>query len=292
MDFSIASRDPSTIKTDLLVISVPQAKTTLPLINRLDRKMGGTLTRLLKKEKFEGKTGQSKRINTNGRLPAENILLVGMGEPKKFESEILRKAAGSALRLAKQVRASRVVMVLPGGVAPDGEEQARAVVEGGMLATYHFGRYKKEKDPHQVKQVLLSFPDKKEGAKRGIREGALLAEGVKLARDLINTPAADMTPMDLARVARSLKGVRTKIYTLPQIRRMKMGAYLGVAQGSIHPPAFIEMHYRPRSPKKRVVLVGKGVTFDSGGLSLKPPKSMETMKDDMSGAAEIGRAHV
>lgn len=286
MSFSITSRDPATLKTDLLVISVTQGKTS-PVVTRLDKKMGGSLSRQLKKEKFEGKSGQSKLVNTNGRLPAEYILIVGMGETKKFETETIRKAAGKALRTAKQIRAGRVVLVLPAGVSAEGNELTGAAVEGFSLASYHFGRYKKDKNAHDVKELLLSLPDKKGGAKKGIHTGALLAEGVKLARDLINTPARDMAPLDLARVARSLKGVRTRILTLPQIRRLKMGAYLGVAQGSINPPAFLEMHYRPRSPKKRVVLVGKGVTFDSGGLSLKPPKSMETMKDDMSGAAAV-----
>ncbi|OGP08123.1 MAG: hypothetical protein A2048_00430 [Deltaproteobacteria bacterium GWA2_45_12] len=294
MRFTVETRDFQTLKTHLLVLNMHDGEVdTHSFLGKLDKKTGGFIKQVLKQEKFEGKAGQTKLINTWKKLSADYVLIVGLGEKKNFNLEIVRKASASAYQTALQIRASKIVTAAHGGhlgVFSKGE-CVQAVVEGMGLAAYQFSRYKKlPKDSPTVEEVALLCPDPKKVAevKRGLERGELVAQGARLARDLINTPAADMAPFDLAKMAQGLKGIKTVVYKEPQIRAMKMGAYLGVAQGSIHPPAFIEMHYKPTgSAKKKVVIIGKGVTFDSGGLSLKPPKSMETMKDDMSGAAAV-----
>lgn len=293
MQWTALAVNPEAVKCDLLVISVPELKPlSHPLLALLDKKFGGNLIRLLKKEGFEGKEGASKLIYTQGRLPAENLLILGLGLGKKFEPEIARKLSARAAKVALQIKAVHVATQIHGAEFKTFSigECAQAVAEGFGLASYQFQRYKKkDKNRREIKKITLISPSRKylPEIAEGRSRGELLADGIFLARDLINTPAKDMTPLAMAREAKSLKGIRTRIFNESQIRRMKMGAYLGVAQGSINPPAFIEMHYRPARSRKKVVIIGKGVTFDSGGLSLKPPKHMETMKDDMSGAAAV-----
>ena len=294
MKFITNTRDLITIKTDLLVVNMHDGKIDAhTFANRIDKKLGGELQKLIKREKFEGKAGQIKLLNTHGKIPAGYVMVLGLGDKKDFNLEIVRKGAGKIVQTAQQIRAAHITTAAHGGHLGvfSKAECTEAVVEGIRLASYLFDRYKKKpKDAVEIKEAVILCPDRSKipEVKKGIERGTLLADGVCLARDLINTPALHMTPMELARTAKALKGVRTRTYNAAQIRRMKMGAYWGVAKGSINPPVFIEMHYRPAGkPKKKIALIGKGVTFDSGGLSLKPPKFMETMKDDMSGAAAV-----
>lgn len=294
MKFSIESKAPNTVPGDLLAIATYEdALDSDPVVNQMDRKLGGLLKKLFKKEKFTGKSGQSRLIATQGKIPAENLLILGLGAKKKLNSEAIRKAGARVSRIAKQIRAAQVAVTLFGEKASElsREECAQALAEGMILATYEFTLYRptpKDAPRIQSVRVLTAEGGRNAEVQRGVSRGEALAEGIFLARDLINTPANDMTPLDLARSAKGLKGVTTRVLSPAEIKKLKMGSYLGVSQGSIHPPAFIEMHYRPKGPiKKKVALVGKGVTFDSGGLSLKPPKFMETMKDDMAGAAAV-----
>ena len=292
LKFTIQSRDLTTVKTDLLVVNMHDGKIdTHTFANRVDKKLGGELRRLVKREKFEGKSGQAKLVNTHGKILADYVLLLGLGEKKSFNLEIVRKGAGRIVQIARQIRAGTVTTAAHGGhlgVFSKGA-CAQAVVEGILLASYNFNRYKK-KEGSEIKSVGILCPDRSKipEVRKSIERGEAVSRGTCLARDLINTPARDMTPADLGRAARGLRGVRTRLFNTAWIKRMGMGAYYGVAMGSKYPPVFIEMHYRPAGrPKKKIALVGKGVTFDSGGLSLKPPKHMETMKDDMSGAAAV-----
>lgn len=294
MKFSIESRNLTTIKTDLLIVNMHDGKIDAhTFANQVDKKLGGELRRIVKKEKFTGKVGETKLINTYGKIPAAKVLVLGLGDKKNFNLGVVRKGAGKAVQLAKGIKALHVTTAVHGGHLGrfSKGECAQAVVEGMVLAAYSFSQYKKpEKGSQKIRQVVVLCPDRKkiQEVRRGIAKGELGARGASLARDLINTPANDMTPRDLARVARGLRGIKKKVFNVSQIKRMKMRAFLGVAKGSVNEPTLIEMHYRPKGrPKKKVVLVGKGITFDSGGLSLKPPKYMETMKDDMSGAAAV-----
>lgn len=294
MKFSVETRDLTKVKTDLLVVNMHDGKVdSHSFANKIDKKLGGELRKVIKKEKFEGKVGQTKLINTHGKISAPYVLVLGLGDKKKFDLEVVRRGGGKIARVAKEIHATHVTTAAHGGHLDtySKRECAQAVVEGMLLGTYHFAPYlKKSKDAFAIKQVAILCPDKTKikEVKKGIERGELVSQGTSLARDLINTPACDMTPVQLSRAAKFLKGVRTKVLLTPQIKRLKMGAYLGVAQGAVNPPAFIEMHYKPSGkPKKKIALIGKGVTFDSGGLSIKPAKFMETMKDDMSAAAAV-----
>lgn len=294
MNISVVSKDVFTLKSELLVIPVFEGKAEKSaLLKKIDQKLSGELFKILKREKIAGKAGQNRLLPTYGKLKASFVMVVGLGASKKFDTETLRKAGGVVGKTASQVRASSVTLV----AGQEGEELSQrqaavgSFVEGFSLSSYQFNKYRKpETDAHRVAELVIVCLNPREirESQAAAQRALSLSQGVSLARDLINTPARDMTPLLLAQAAKGLKGVTTKVMLEPQIRKLKMGAYLGVAMGSIHPPAFIEMHYKPSGKaKKQVAIVGKGVTFDSGGLSLKPPKSMETMKDDMSGAAAV-----
>jgi len=281
------------MKTDLLVVGQHEGKflkgTTLDKVNQ---KLSNELSRLLKKEEFKGGKADSKLLYTAGKLKTNYVLVLGLGDKKKFDLETARSNGAVAQAVASKIKARRVVF----SYTPDNKvtkisraEFYQAITEGFLLSQYKFTRYTKAQKS-SLNSVLFHCASK-EQRKVGslLRKAKLQCEGVNLARDLINTPASDMTPLVLARTAKRLKGVRTRVHSLAAIRKLKMGAFLSVAEGSTkNPPCFIEMHYKPKTkPKKSIALIGKGVTFDTGGYSLKPPKSMETMKDDMSGAAAV-----
>lgn len=295
MKLSIENRSPVLVKTDLLVINIHDGKIDPhSFAHTIDQRLKGRLKSLIQREKFKGSVGQSRLINTEGLIPAINLLLVGLGPKKNFNLEVIRKIAAIMQKTAQSIHARHITTAVHGGhldVHSKGE-CTQALVEGLFMANYSFTRYKKKsKELTEIEAVAILCPEKKylSEVRKGMAIGSAIGRAVCLARDLINTPAKDMAPLDLAKAARGLKGVRTRLFHRAEIAKMKMGAYLGVAQGSRHrPPVFIEMHYRPAGKSKKcVALIGKGVTFDSGGLSLKPAKFMETMKDDMSGAATV-----
>lgn len=294
MNFSVETRVLTQIKCDLLVVNMHDGRVDQhTFASTVDKKLGGELKKIINKEKFTGKAGQYKLIHTHAKLAATYVMVLGLGDKKDFNLEVVRKGAGLVVRVARQINATRVVTAAHGGhldVFSKGD-CTQVVVEGMVLAAYDFDRYKKQETPLALAEVAILCPTRSKVREvgRAIERGQALAAGASLARDLINTPACDMTPRALARAAQGLRGVSTRLFNLAQIKKMKMGAFLGVALGSTtNPPVFIEMHYRPKAKaKKKVALCGKGVTFDSGGLSIKPPKYMETMKDDMAGGAAV-----
>ena len=173
---------------------------------------------------------------------------------------------------------------------------AQVIVEASTLSAYKFLKYKSEEEKKKeraLEEVILSLPANKiAAAEEGIRVGKIVSEAVIFARDLINEPAEVTSPSYLSQIAEDLakdsKGaVKVKILEKEEVEKFGMGAFLGVAAGSDKPPKFIRLSYRLTNPKKKIVLIGKGITFDTGGLSLKTPEFMETMKSDMSGAAGV-----
>ena len=285
----VSENSPLKLKADLLVYLTTNGKTQSHLTT-LNTKLGGELKKILKKEEFKGEKGQSKLIFTKAKLKADNLLIIGLGSEKSLKSETLRNAGASAFSTAKRLKASKVVVIYDDFAKTiNYNDTAQSFCEGVLLGQYSFTRYlKASKNP--VSEIRIASTAKHQAKTRsGIKLAQTLAPGVCLARDLVNTPGGDMTPAALVKEARKIKGVRTRIHNTAAIKKMKMGAFLSVAQGSTANPAyFIEMHYTPTTkPKKKIAIVGKGVTFDTGGYSLKPPKAMENMKDDMAASAAV-----
>jgi leucyl aminopeptidase len=237
---------------------------------------------------FRGKAGEALFVRSSG---AEGrVLLLGAGKREDVSLQTLRLLGAAAVKKAGEAGAAGVAFLLPGRF--DAAEEAQAVVEGAGMAAYRFERHKSRPAPASaLKEVALIAPAGEAAAVRAAaRRGEAFVASVDFARDLINEPPSKKTPETLGRVAASLAkaGIKTKVYRKADLVRMKAEALLGVNRGSAHPPVLIHLHYKPSGKaSRRIALVGKGITFDSGGLSLKTAEGMMTMKYDMAGAASI-----
>jgi leucyl aminopeptidase len=297
MELALETRSPSEARADVLVLGqYGDGARPAPEVAALDRKLGGLLSRVLKSEKFEGKPGQISYFHTAGAVPAERVLVVGLGPLKRGararDAEPMRRATASAVRRARDLGAATIAVFMPSAALP-ARERAQAVVEGALLGTYRFDKYLKEKNGKVVRALTVLEPDRRRAAtaRDGVRLGRIAAEATCFARDLVNEPANVVTPTFLARRAAEIaeeSGLTIRVLDRAECAKMGMGAYVGVAQGSEEPPKFIHLTYTPKGrARRRVVVIGKGITFDSGGLDLKTADGMLRMKDDMSGAAAV-----
>ncbi len=243
-----------------------------------------------------GKWGEQTVIHAQGKLPATRVLVMGLGKPEEFTLDRARSVSAEGARRLRKIGARRVGSVVhgagAGGLHPD--QATQALVEGAILGTYRFLAYK-SKDTERRELELLTIlerdPSRRRPMLEAVRRACILAEATNQARDLANEPSNALTPMELARRARAMAraaGVRCEVLGPRELRRLKAGGLLGVARGSQEPPCMILLSYRRgRRGSPHLGLVGKGVTFDSGGISIKPAENMEAMKGDMSGAAAV-----
>ncbi len=225
------------------------------------------------KDGFDGKFGETYLLQTYDKVPASKILIIGFGKKEEFSEDRFREAIAKAVKKSMQMKAKTVAFSLD-GIIFDYSEQ---FVYGVKIADYSFDKYKSEKKD-KIETVFV------QANQAIVSKAEIVADSMNLARNLINESAQVITPQFLADVAESLD-LDVRIYETDDIEKLGMGAYLAVAQGSVQPPKFIHMRYSCDNPVKKVAIIGKGITFDSGGMDLKPPSSMLTMKDDMSGAA-------
>jgi leucyl aminopeptidase len=286
---------PGNAEADVLVIGViqtPDGPSAAPGADGVDDALGGTLVTALTALGATGELEELTKIPGGGKLPAAVVLAVGLGAPPAdgafFAAEDLRRAAGTALRdlVGNSKLAGRdngdgrsVALALP---ARDAAE-AEAVTTGALLGSYSFRRYRATPTP-DVAATLLTSDDNAEAVSRG----KVIAEAVNLTRDLINTSPVDLPPAELAVAAERVaaaKGLGIEVLTEDELTAGGYGGIMAVGMGSSRPPRLVRLTHTHPDATRTVVFVGKGITFDSGGLSLKPPKSMETMKSDMSGAA-------
>ncbi|HEX6835471.1 MAG TPA: leucyl aminopeptidase [Polyangia bacterium] len=306
MKFSFYTDDVTKLSCGLLGILVFEEQIGEGAIFKAtDGKLDGLLGRLVGDEQFKGKKGQSLSLHTHGRIGPQRLLLLGAGARKDLQPADLRGFAARIVKAGAAAQATEVAAVLPyldgGATATTAERAAQFLAEGAVLGVYKFDKYLSgdKRKPSTVEEVkIVATPDNVDGArlealKRGTQRGEQVAAGVSLARDLINEPAGEMTPTRMADVAGKVAkqhGLELKVLGPKECQKLGMGMYLAVSQGSDEEPRFIHLAYKPKGKtpsKKKIALVGKGVTFDSGGLSLKPSNAMEDMKIDMSGAAAV-----
>jgi leucyl aminopeptidase len=296
MKVTLAKADAVTAKADLLAVPVFAGSELGPGAEEAVTALGVPLAPLLEARGFTGKAGEAAALQTLGRLPATVLLLVGVGERAKVDAEVLRRAAAAVVRQGRGAR--KAVTTLPQALPTDPAGAVRAVTEGALLAAYRFDKYKQAAKANGAKPpaelgtlaIVPAGPGGRAGLAGALADGQVRAVATNLARDLSNEPANALHPADLAAAARRLlagKGVSVKVKDEKELAKEGFGGIIGVGQGAEHPPRLIELRYAPRGAAGNVVLVGKGITFDSGGLSLKPPDSMKTMKTDMSGAAAV-----
>ena len=255
---------------------------------------------LLKEEGISGKTDEVLAVRTLGRLRVKRLAVVGMGERSACSEDTLRLMAARALKLAREVKAQEIGLVWP-ELEPGSStttSTSQALAEGARLAAYRFNVYKKKDVKNgatrEPKQLTIFMDDSAlvKESERGLSAAKLLAEATCFARDLVNTPSADLTPQHLADLASALvvdgSRITAKVMDADKLDELGMHATLAMGRGSDHAPVGVHLTYHPLGePQKRIVIVGKAVTFDSGGLSLKQKDGMATMKMDMAGAATV-----
>ena len=259
----------------------------------VDQALGDQISAAIDLGDFEGKVGQTLLLYTHGQIPAPRVLVVGLGEQEGFDLERARRAAGTAIGTLGRLGAKSTATILHGTGAGNlpVEPAAQAVAEASLLAAYRFDEYRSRPQSQSLAKLrIVEFDSTKlKEARRGVRRGRALAEATCLARDLVNHPGGEVTPAYLARTARRLAkthDLRCRVFGAKSLAELGMGALVAVGQGSANKPRFIVLEHGPRQGKP-LVFVGKGITFDSGGLSLKTVEGIRTMKTDMSGAAAV-----
>jgi leucyl aminopeptidase len=284
IDVSIAP--PGEIEADVLAVAVPEPATDLPAAAAaLDRELEGRLGELVQSGDIRGERDSAVLVHTPaGR--SKRLAVGGLGPADKVDSDALRTAAAAVTRRANEVGGT-LGWLLDESLPIPLEEQVRAVVEGIFLGGYDPGQWKsKTKERRAVERIVLGTDaDLGDAAERA----QVVASWTVRARDLSNTPPNELTPERLAQIAGEIEGVTVETIGLEQARELGMGAFSAVAQGSTNPAQMIVMRYEPASAQGDVVLglVGKAITFDTGGISIKPSESMEEMKHDMSGGGAV-----
>lgn len=291
MEIKVLNAELKDQECDILAIGLWENTQTLSgVASSVDEALGGLISEfVIKKDEFKSKFNSTYLLQTYNKIPASKVLIVGLGEKEKFDSNKLREISAKVVKKALCIKAKSVCIDL-GKLEFDQELSGKYVAEGALIGEYAFDKYKSKKgDEVKIENFTLveKDSDKIEKLKSGVCKGETIANAMNFTRNLANEPAEFATPTKLAEIAKKIDGIKTKIYEKDEIEKMEMGAFLAVGRGSSQPPKFIHMKYTCENPKKKIALIGKGITFDSGGLDLKPASSMLTMKDDMSGAACI-----
>jgi leucyl aminopeptidase len=263
----------------------------------VDQSLGATISEAIAAGDFRGKLGETALFYPRGAIPATRVLVVGLGSQKNFTVDTVRWVAAVAAQRARDLGATSFGSIVHGGGAGGFplEQAAQAVVEGTILGFYRYQELKNETPdrPDPERFTLVQFDEARVAeVQAGAQAGQTVAEAACLARDLVNRPANYATPSDLAdlalQIASQYDTMRCQVLSEEDAAELGMGSFLGVAQGSDEPAVFIVMEHNPgRTDLDTIVFVGKGITFDSGGISLKPVEQMDRMRGDMAGAAAV-----
>jgi leucyl aminopeptidase len=292
MQINIETQAYASVETDALVTYVFDKEDKFDgVLSEMDRGMNGRLASLAANGEITGKPLELLLLHFPDGLAAKKLLLIGAGKPPKFQVSDLRKIAGTALRQLKARGVKKFVFLTREG--ENGEGAAQAVVEGLIVADFESNKYHTDKKDREIVSVDLAGFDTNADLKAAIDDGRTIGDSMNFARDLIVEPSNKLTPRILAARAEAMAkeaGLGIEILDERKIAELKMGALIGVAQGSIEPPRVIVLRYTPQNPAPNAPvlgLVGKAVTFDTGGISIKPANNMEKMKYDMGGGATM-----
>lgn len=296
MKFSIKPIDPAKIEADVLVMFCwEDTVRKLPFLNK---KTSDLVAESAAKENFEGKKEQFLVLSTREYISAYKLLIAGLGKKETVDLYTVRKSVTAALRKTREFRPEKIALIIDEYWMEKFKTESviQATVEAVQLSSYKFIKYKNKEEQAKIKEIKEVFlclsAGKIPSAEKGVKLGLLYSEAACFARDLINEPGAVTTPSYLAETAQTIskesKGkVKVQILEKEEIKKLGMNAYLAVAKGSDEPPKLIRLEYRPTRGRKKIAIVGKGITFDTGGLSLKSSEHMEQMKLDMAGGAAV-----
>ena len=303
MNTNLSSSVPSQLETDCLVVVVldrsekdqSEKDKPAPSVECSDAAVREAVKDVISSGEVTGKTFETTLLHRPAGLKAKRLLLVGGGKAKNFSAAELRKLAGAAVRTLKEKSIRSFTFALPeNGVAAGipANDAVRAVVEGAFVGNFDPDYYKSDRKDQKIDALTIVVQGDPKPLESAMQASRIVAESQNFTRDLVNEPSNRMTPTMMAERAKKMAaevGLTCEAYGADKIRQLKMGAFWGVAQGSDEPPALIVLRYEPEGAAKDVHLglVGKGVTFDTGGISIKPADGMEKMKYDMAGAATM-----
>src|SRR6185437_1551926 len=292
---------PSQIQTELLAIAAvdtqtakgPDAKPQVELLTS-DAEVKKAAAAVLSSGEFKAGANETLLLHSPAGLKAKRLLLVGLGKQSKVNVHSVRNAAGTAVRFTKPRGIRELVFALPESDFLTPGPCARAAVEGAFVADFDPDTYRSDRKDLTVQSFTVAVPPRAEKAaiEPAFREGVVIGESQNFTRTLVNEPGNKLTPTEFGRRAAAMAkevGLQCEVHSTDKIKELKMGAFWSVSQGSEEPPALIVMRYEPKGIKDGPILglVGKGITFDTGGISIKPADNMEKMKYDMAGGAAM-----
>jgi leucyl aminopeptidase len=304
MEMQQTSQSLKDVRCDALIVGAARSKTAQrpgnvvlsEAANAADHLLDGLVSQVCAAGEFKGNQGEMLTLYSVGKLAARRLILVGLGAQETLDTQAYRRASAIAARHAQKTGAHSIALALLMDTrGSDAAQQVQAEVEGTLLGTYTFKKYKHSEDDGNDRGIsavtFVTSGDHARESDAALAHGTALAEATNFARDLINEPPNVMTPTELANRASAMAsslGLECEILDRPRMQELGMGGLLGVSQGSAEPPKFIILRYRG-APQQNggLALVGKGITFDTGGISIKPAAGMESMKGDMSGAAAV-----
>ncbi|MGA7343049.1 MAG: leucyl aminopeptidase [Terracidiphilus sp.] len=291
----------ATIETELLAVTAADTQTSkaadakpAPALLSTDAQVHAAAAAVLASGEFKAGANETLLLHAPAGLKARRLLIVGLGKLGKATAHEVRNAAGTAVRFVKPRGMRSLVFALPQSDGLDAEASVRAAAEGALVGDFDADTYRSDRKDQSVERFTLAAPD---GADRqalaaALAEGAVVGESQNFARSLVNEPGNKLTPTVLGERAAEMAqavGLGWDVYSTEKLHELKMGAFWSVSQGSEEPPALIVLRYEPAGVKDGPVLglVGKGITFDTGGISIKPADNMEKMKYDMAGGAAM-----
>lgn len=301
MDFEVSSNSLDKISADaVLLFAFEQKEGILPAqgFSYLNKVLKNQISDFLKQENFKAKEGELTSVHSFEKILAPKVFLLGLGKKEEFNQNVLRKVIAGFTKIQSKKLSSVVLLMLDSQeIKIVVEIQSQVIAEGFLLGSYDFNKYKKKEDNGKKLTTIIFSEGNKNVAlkiKEGIRTAEIFSNATIIARDLVNEPAAVVNPTFLAQmaleIAKKNREIKCTVYERSDLEKMGMGAFLGVALGADTPPKFIHLEYIPKNlahKKQKLAIVGKGITFDSGGLSIKREESMFDMKMDMAGAAIV-----
>jgi len=310
MTSKLLFQDPSGFATPLLVVFAVDIATgkddSSPALLTTSDAVAHAATQWFVTGEFKAALAEPLTLRRPDGLKAERLLIIGLGKAKSLTANELRKAAGTAIRLARPRGIRDIAIAFPEDRALSDEHMdalpcdlmARVLAEGALLADFDIDTYRSERKDLSINSLTVLLPnaddETRNDAQRGWNEGTILGESQNFTRSLVNEPGNVLTPTELGRRAAAMAkehGLSCEVHSTDKLKELRMGAFLGVAQGSAEPPALIVLRYEPALPPTPgapvIGLVGKGITFDTGGISIKPADNMDKMKYDMAGAAAM-----
>ena len=294
MKTELSLSKPAEVQTDcLVVVALDRGEKDKPVVSieTTDSALKQAAEPVISAKEVTGKSFETAILHSPDKLKAKRLLVIGGGKAKVFSTFELRRIAGAAVRALKPKSIRNFAFVVPSDNL-DPQDAVKAIVEGAFVGDFDPDTYKSDRKDQKMDSVTVVGNGDQAKLQRAVDEARIMGESQNLTRQLVNEPSNRMTPTILAEQARKMcteTGLKCEVYGADKIKELKMGAFWSVAQGSDEPPALIIMRYEPAgAPSKPVLgLVGKGITFDTGGISIKPADGMEKMKYDMAGGAAM-----